>query len=176
MLTDIEKEEIDIGKEQDYDVKRFSTESFNAPISSIPTNKILSVEEGTTVADAVALMQSKRIGSLTIVKDHKLVGILTERDILMKAIGHSQELSSLLVDDIMTPNPQTLRKGDEIAYVLNNMHVGGYRHIPIVDENNVPESMISIKDVVDWVLDHFPQEILCMTGEPFRGESSRDSG
>ena len=64
---------------------------------------------------------------------------------------------------------------DMIAYVMNNMHVGGYRHVPIVDENNVPISIVSIKDVMSFILDYFPEEILNITGEPFRGTPFRES-
>ena len=79
------------------------------------------------------------------------------------------------VKSIMTPNPTSLLGSDMIAYVMNNMHVGGYRHVPIVDENNVPISMISIKDVMSFILEYFPEEIQNITGEPFRGEHLRES-
>ena len=78
------------------------------------------------------------------------------------------------VKDAMTPEPLSLMPGDMIAYVMNNMHVGGYRHVPIVDENNIPTTVISIKDVMTFILDYFPEHITNIQGEPFRGPSSRE--
>ena len=119
-------------------------------------------------------MQKKKIGSVVLTSNGELSGILTERDLLMKVLGIHDNWSSLKASDVMTAGPQSLQAGDEIAYVLNNMHVGGYRHVPIVDENEKPVGMVSIKDVVSWILDHFPQEITNLTGEPFRGKASRE--
>jgi CBS domain-containing protein len=115
-----------------------------------------------------------KIGSVVVTKDGKIEGIITERDILMKVIGILDDWKSTSVEKIMTPHPQILMPEDEVAYVLNNMHVGGYRHVPIVNEDEEPVSMISIKDVVSWLLDHFPVEIINLTGEPYRGPVSRE--
>ena len=54
--------------------------------------------------------------------------------------------------------------------------VGGYRHIPIVDQSDRPVSIVSIKDVVTFLLDYFPAEITNLTGEPYRGPKLREGG
>ena len=136
--------------------------------------KVLCLDISKTVGEAVECMQSNKIGSVVVTKDGELEGIITERDILMKVIGLIDDWKATPVEQIMTKHPQSLMPEDEIAYVLNNMHVGGYRHVPIVNEKDEPISMISIKDVVSWLLDHFPMEIINLTGEPYRGPVSRE--
>ncbi|MFT6071136.1 MAG: CBS domain-containing protein [Bacteriovoracaceae bacterium] len=174
LMDDQIEEEQEIADEQDERGTSLSADSFKKQISCIKSPSVISLDEETSLGDTVKLMQEKKIGSVVLTRNTELSGIITERDLLMKVLGLKEDWKNLKAKDIMTENPQSLQSGDELAYVLNNMHVGGYRHVPIVDEANTPVSMISIKDVVSWVLDHFPQEITNLTGEPFRGKSDRE--
>lgn len=167
-------DEIQVAKEQDRKGTSLESDTFLGPISELSLPKLITVESDMKLGEAIALMQSKGFGSLVVVENDELVGIFTERDVLMRVIGKLEDWQKVAISQVMTPAPQTLQAGDEIAYVLNNMHVGGYRHVPIVDENERPVSMVSIKDVVSWVLDHFPKEITNLTGEPYRGKKSRE--
>lgn len=172
---DFIEEELQVSKEQDHEGTSLDSNTFLCPISEISLPSVISVNYKMKLKEAISLMQKRKVGSLVIIDDKdELVGIFTERDVLMRVIGIIANWEETPLSDVMTATPQTLQKGDEIAYVLNNMHVGGYRHIPIVDENDRPISMVSIKDVVRWVLDHFPKEITNLTGEPYRGVKSRE--
>jgi CBS domain-containing protein len=173
-MNDGIEEEINIANEQDSKGTALSADTFTTPIKEILTPKVIGVDEKTSIKKVIEILQSKKMGSVVVTKDGVLTGIVTERDILLKVICIITDLENTPVTEIMTVNPQSLQKEDAIAYVLNNMHVGGYRHIPIVNEKDEPVSMISIKDVVSWILDHFPQEITNLTGEPYRGEISRE--
>jgi len=174
LMDDQLEEEQEIAKEQDAKGTSLSSDSFKFPINKIRKPSVIALDDSTSLGDVVKLMQEKKIGSVVLTKSAELSGILTERDLLMKVLGLKDDWKSLKASDVMTVNPQTLREEDAIAYVLNNMHIGGYRHIPIVDEDEKPVGMVSIKDVVSWILDHFPQEITNLTGEPFRGKVSRE--
>lgn len=173
-MTDQLEEEFEIASEQDSSGITLSAETFRTSIENISMPQVICVDESSSIKDVIAIMQKKRIGSIVITHEGKLSGIITERDILMKVICLIDDLENTPVTKVMTSDPQSLRKEDEIAYILNNMHVGGYRHIPIVNEVGEPVSMISIKDVVSWILDHFPREITNLTGEPFRGPLLRE--
>ena len=173
-MTDYLDEESKIIEEQNKDAPSFSFESFMEPISTMNLKSVTTLDISVTVKDAVDLLQEKNFGSLLITKNEKVVGIITERDIMSKVALKGEEVGKLPVSEIMTSDPLTLRKTDEIAYLLNNMHVGGYRHIPIVDADDKPLSIASIRCVMDYVIEHFPAEVMNMVGEPFRGESGRD--
>jgi CBS domain-containing protein len=60
----------------------------------------------------------------------------------------------------MTPDPDHLSVHATVAYVLNKMSVGGFRHIPVVDDEHHPACVISVRDVVTFLVDAFPREIL----------------
>lgn len=176
MTDDIIDEELQIAKEQDEQGdKVLNSKMFELPISELGLPKAICLEEDHCIADALNLMQEKKIGSIIVTNNRKLSGIITERDILLKVAGLPIDLHEEKLSAVMTPNPACLQENDMIAYVMNNMHVGGYRHVPIIDNNNIPISIVSIKDVMSFILDYFPEEIQNITGEPFRGLHLRES-
>ena len=176
MTDDIIDEELQIASEQDQNQKKvLSGDIFELPITELDLPTAVCLEENSKYRRGTKPYAGKEIGSIIIVNNRKLSGIVTERDILLKVAGLPIDLQKETVKSIMTSNPTSLLGSDMIAYVMNNMHVGGYRHVPIVDEHNVPISMISIKDVMSFILEYFPEEIQNITGEPFRGEHLRES-
>jgi CBS domain-containing protein len=93
-----------------------------------------------------------------IVEREKLVGIVTIRDILQKALLKDMDLSKTPVAEIMTPNPETLNPEDKIALALNKMAIGGYRHIPIIrGKNNY--GVISVRDIIGYLAEMFPDAL-----------------
>ncbi len=169
---DIE-EEMQIGKERDK-ITVLNSDIFKLPLSELLLPPAAVLDIGATIGEAVGLMQQKKIGSVLITKKGKLAGIITERDVLNKVIGKMDDFRTRPVSDAMTPNPLRLMPGDMIAYVMNNMHVGGYRHVPIVNEKDEPISVISIRDVMTFILDYFPEDVTNTVGEPYRGPTDRE--
>jgi CBS domain-containing protein len=74
----------------------------------------------------------------------------------------------------MTANPEAFQPDDSIAYVLNAMSVGGYRHVPVVDEQKIPLAVISVRDIVSFIIEHFPEEVLNLPPEPIRSTEQRE--
>lgn len=175
MVDDMIEEEMQIAGEQDgAHSKTLSSKTFEEPLEELRMPPCVSVDTTASIAEVIGLMQKKKIGSVLVVDGGALTGIVTERDILMKVVGVIKDFEGTTVADIMTHDPLALMPGDMIAYVMNNMHVGGYRHVPIVNKDREPISIISIKDVMSFILDHFPEEITNITGEPYRGPISRE--
>tara|TARA_Y100000590_G_C15502668_1_gene932244 strand:+ start:114 stop:665 length:552 start_codon:yes stop_codon:yes gene_type:complete len=130
------------------------------PISSLNLPHPIVFEEGTSVDHALKALQGKQQNCVLIVKNEKLSGILTERDILLKITGKGYDLDIITVDEVMTPNPEYLNPENPIAYALNKMHVGGFRHVPIVDDSVRPLGLISIADIISTIADYFSREII----------------
>ena len=118
------------------------------------------VLEDAQLGDCVALMQSKRSGSLLVVdQSGVLKGIFTERDCLMKVLGKVSDFTGRKVKDFMTPDPISERPDASLAFALNLMSNGGFRHVPIVDQDRMPIGIISVKDVVDHIVNKMVQAI-----------------
>ena len=122
-------------------------------IGSIGLKTPLVVKPETTLAECVSTLQRHKIGSLLVVDEQgKLVGIFTERDCILKVMAKVQSLADAVVKDYMTPHPIRESPEASIAFALNLMSHGGFRHVPIVDQDDVPIGIVSVKDVVDHIV------------------------
>ena len=130
------------------------------PISSLTLDAPLVVECGTSLKNALNLLQEEKKNCLLVVDNDKLKGIITERDILLKVTGKGFDFELVTVDEHMTSDPEFLTDEDPIAYALNKMHVGGFRHVPIVDDHMCPAGLISISDIISTIADYFSMEII----------------
>lgn len=129
-------------------------------IGSIGLKDPLVVRPEATLAECVEVLQRHKVGSLLVVdKQGKLVGIFTERDCILKVMGKVESLKDAFVRDFMTPNPVRERPEASIAFALNLMSHGGFRHVPIVDQDDVPIGIISVKDVVDHIVSRMLEAI-----------------
>ena len=141
-------------------VEMGSAVQVNDPISSLGLNTPLMVEIGTSMKNALEILQGKEQNCVLVVKNMILTGILTERDILLKITGKGFDLDLVTVDEFMTEDPEYLSPEDPIAYALNKMHIGGFRHVPIVNDLNEPVGLISIGNIISTIADYFSMEII----------------
>jgi CBS domain-containing protein len=169
-------EEFSMMYEESEKVKVLDSNTFKKPIKNIKVGKPICLDDDAMVQDALSMMQIKQFGCVLITKDQQLVGILTERDIITKVVGSGQEPSEISVRDVMTPNPEAFQPEDSIAYVMNAMVIGGYRHVPVVDENNVPLAVVSVKDIISFLVEHFPEEVLNLPPKPLRKVQTQNGG
>jgi len=136
------------------------------PISKLEPHSAVAFDVDSTVDDAVQAMNQKSIGCVLVTNRDGLAGIFTERDVMRRIVGRGYNLTQLRLGDYMTPNPDTLSLNDPIAFALNRMSVGGYRHVPLVDDEGQPIAIISIIDVVRFLVDHFPKSVLNLPPQP----------
>ena len=169
-------EEFSIMFQESERVKVLDSTTFMQPIKHLKVRKPLTLALGRTVSDAIDLMQKKEVGCILLTKESKLAGILTERDIITKVLGKRKDFTSMKVEDIMTPNPESFQPEDKIAFVMNAMDVGGYRHVPVVDDQNRPLAVVSVKDIIGFIAEHFSEEVLNLPPKPMRRTEQQDGG
>ena len=110
------------------------------------------------VADAARLLSEKRIGSLLILDRGKVVGILSERDIVRALAAEGPSCLDGPVSRLMTAKVVTCDPGQTIADVMEMMTSGRFRHVPVIADGRVA-GMISIGDVVKWRLEEAQEEV-----------------
>ena len=137
-----------------------SAVQINDPISSLALKLPLMIEMGTNMKNALEILQGKEQNCILIVENNILKGIITERDILLKVTGKGFDLDLVTVDEFMTETPEYLSPEDPLAYALNKMHVGGFRHVPIVNDSMEPVGLISISNIISTIADYFSMEII----------------
>ena len=108
------------------------------------------IHPDTPVREALSKMLLERIGCLMVVDQEKLIGIFTERDAITKLNIDANQLSDHPISRYMTPNPVALGVRDKIAFALHKMNVGGYRHLPILDDQSLV-GVISIRDILAYL-------------------------
>lgn len=112
---------------------------------------VVSVLPDASVLEAVKLMADKAIGSLVVIEDDRLCGIITERDYARKVIikGRSSETTS--VAEIMSTDVLTTSDSQTVKECMELMTEKKIRHLPVVDGERVV-GMISIGDLVEAII------------------------
>jgi CBS domain-containing protein len=118
-------------------------------LDSIKSRTPVMVSPGMPVRAAIRTMQDQRSNALLVGEGKQLAGIFTERDAIMKLAGKG--LDGVVVSDVMTRDPVVLRADDTIAIAIHKMAVGGFRHIPLVEDGRVT-GVISSQDLVRHIL------------------------
>ena len=110
--------------------------------------EVASVEPNATLSSVVALLAERRIGAVLILGvDRRLVGIVSERDIVRALAERGAAALDDPVSRIMTRQVSTCTEGETISSIMERMTAGKFRHIPVVDQGRVV-GIISIGDVV----------------------------
>jgi CBS domain-containing protein len=120
-------------------------------VSDIMNKDLCTTDPESTVGDAATLMGAHAIGSVLVVDGEKLLGILTERDIV-RALSSAHDAPMRPVAEWMTKDPVTVEPGVAVRDALRRMVDGGFRHLPVVDGGKAI-GMISIRDVAGSMAD-----------------------
>ncbi len=118
-----------------------------------------------TVAEALAAMRRDKVSCLLVVQGGALAGIFTERDLLTRVLAVRKPLT-VTVGDCMTPDPVTVNPKDPVRTAIKRMQSGGYRHLPVVDEEGRPVGILSAKRIVTYLAEHFPATVYNLPPDP----------
>lgn len=147
--------------------KQLGSDSLRVALKVLPLPKPVTVKAADPVGEAIRQMQQGHFGAvLVLAADGKLAGIFTERDVLFKLANKGKDWSKEPVSAHMTPNPEALPYDASLAFALNMMTEGGYRHIPIVDKDGNAVAICSMKDVVRYICGFFEKEVKNLPPRP----------
>lgn len=119
---------------------------------------IISVRPDESVLDAIKLMADKAIGSLVVMQDDEMLGIMSERDYARKVIIKGRSSETTHVSEIMTSNVFTTSSNQSVKECMSLMTEKRIRHLPVVEDNRVI-GMISIGDLVEAIIADQQEEI-----------------
>ncbi len=136
----------------------------NERIRVLATREPVIVPPGTSLADGLLRMQEAQGDPLLVSDGDQLLGIVTERDVLLKVLGRDVDLQGPL-DAYMTRDPQTLSADATVGEAMRMMDQGRYRNIPLVDEGRLV-GIVRQLDLLEYVAEAFPQEILNLPPRP----------
>jgi CBS domain-containing protein len=123
-------------------------------ISVLVPKQPITVAPTTSVGDVLQLMVEHRIGCVVVVDGQQPIGIFSERDALRRINTAAPYLAARPVEEFMTPHPQTLVADAKIAFAVQRMDLGGFRHLPIVSEKGELFVIISARDILRHLTDN----------------------
>jgi CBS domain-containing protein len=147
----------------------------NAPIRVLEPRPAVTLNEEAPIGDAIRLMLERKIGAVLVMRAGKTTGIFTERDVLRRVVSGGVDRSRPL-REVMTEDPETLGPEDGIAFALNKMIIGGYRHVPIVDGDGRPLAVLSLRELVSFIVELLPGRVLNLPPDPSLEAHSEDGG
>ena len=121
-------------------------------------NDIVSIEPTASLEAAIKKLTEHRIGALLVLgPDHRLIGILSERDIVRVLAEQGAEVLNKPLANVMTRKVFTCGPTETVGMIMERMTTGKFRHVPVVEEDQVI-GIISIGDVVKHRLHEMEQE------------------
>lgn len=114
------------------------------------SRNLLSVEPGETITAAAQRMVERNVGTVLVFDGGRLVGIMTERD-LMRAVARGLH-GDAVVAEYMTKDPETIEPDDTTRHAAVLMIHGGFRHLPVVERDDVV-GILSIRDLMRVALE-----------------------
>lgn len=126
----------------------------------------LFVASGSSVRQVIETVQQAQAGAVLVRDGKQLVGIMTERDVLMKVVARDVNYDEP-VDKFMTANPRTLTTDDTIGEAISLMNSEGFRNIPIMDpKSGEPIALFRVRDVIYHLAESFPEHVLNLPPTP----------
>jgi CBS domain-containing protein len=127
----------------------------------------VTVLPGTSLAECIRAIQRTGTGDSVFVCDARgsLVGVLTERDVFGRIVGGNVDLSRP-VETLMTTEPQTLDLDQTILDAILLMQTGRYRNVPVVDPSGRLVGVIRQSDIIRYLAESFPEELLNLPPRP----------
>jgi CBS domain-containing protein len=137
----------------------------------------LTVRPGTTLARCLELIQEAGTGDSVFVTDESgcLLGVLTERDIFGKLTLTGVDLSRP-VESLMIEHPWTLHLDQPIRHAIDLMQTGRYRNVPLIDDDGVLVGVVRPVDVLKYLAEAFPEELLNLPPRPHQRMVAQEGG
>lgn len=131
------------------------------------------IGEDGVVSEAIRLMRERSAGCVVVTRDGSPIGIVTERDILTKVVSNNLS-GRTAISAVMTSPPELLQESCSVSTVIKRMYNGGFRHMPVVDASHKLLGVVSIKGIVEYIVEHFPSAVFNVPPDAVQGQVARE--
>lgn len=164
---------LDHGREVEVE-KVLSREAVHVPVSELDLGPLVTIEEEACMPEVFRRMTERDTGSLLVLSGEEFIGIITERDLLLKVAGRSDDVSQVPVSEVCRKNPETISPEELVIDAMALMQKGNYRRVPVIDKTGRPVGIFSVNRIVERLVEYFSEEILNLPPKPVRRTRSRE--
>jgi CBS domain-containing protein len=122
-------------------------------LSDCIRNDVVTASPEDSVEDIAQLMDRRNVGSVIITRNERPVGIVTDRDLVIRVTARDKDPKFTSISDIMTRDPLVIREEDSISDVMSCVREMKVRRLPVVDENECLVGIVSLDDVVSELVE-----------------------
>jgi len=126
---------------------------------AILSRPVMTVPRTSTVMETIRTMAGEKIGSVVVVDDERLLGIFSERDVMMRVVLEHRDPNVTLVEEVMTSPVQTIPPETTGDAALRIMHQGHIRHLPVVDESGKVLCVVSMRTLLQEKVAELNQQL-----------------
>ena len=126
---------------------------------AISSRFVVTVSRTSTVADAIQAMAGSKVGSVAVVDGNVLVGIFSERDVMLRVVAEGRDPKFTAVEEVMTSPVQTIQRrttNDEALRIMVQNHI---RHLPVIDEKGEIQAMVSMRSLLEEQVHDLHQQL-----------------
>jgi CBS domain-containing protein len=121
--------------------------SNNRHVRDLMTSNPETVSEKDSIRDVARIMKNQDTGIVPVVDGRKIIGLITDRDIVVRGIAEGRNLDDVRVNEIMTKSVRTVREDEDLSDVLRTMGKAEVRRVPVVNNNDELVGIVSIADI-----------------------------
>lgn len=150
-------------------------------VSSLRLREVCRVSRRDSIEHVVRTMVGCRSGFALVTDSvegdagapERLIGIFTERDFVNRVVAAGADVS-LPVERVMTPSPGVVQSSATVYAAIAMMEAGGYRHLPVLDDQGGPVGVLSVKDVMRYLVEYFPARVYNLPPTPELSQPARE--
>jgi CBS domain-containing protein len=151
------------------------------PLGVVGRRQPVTVAPGSSIGECLRAIQRTGTGDSVFVTDAdgRLVGVLTERDIFGRLVGEDVAGGVDLaapVETYMTMDPRTLRLDQSVRDAIELMQSGRYRNVPVVDDERQLIGVVRQVDILKYLAESFPEELLNLPPRPHQRMEQAEGG
>ena len=136
-------------------------------VKEIMTRSVETIESDARLVEAARKMRSLKVGALPVWENGELIGMITDRDIIIRAVADEKNPSSTSVEEIMTSDVCSCFEDDDIHDAASMMEERSIHRLLVVNDNNDPVGLVSLSDfAVKSHDEHLTYEVLERISEP----------
>ena len=130
------------------------------------------VEPDVSVREVFGQLKESQRGSVSVCRNGKLIGIFTERDALaLMATGEDVDIP---IESVMSHKPATILASETIRSAIEKMSIGGYRRLPVLDDNGCPVGLLKVSAILHYLVEHFPAFVYNLPPRPKQAVQQRE--